>query len=240
MIKATKLQEEYRRHLHRINTDYSKAVPVSDGDAYINEAIDTLFENFAAKYQVNDLVTNHLRKLEVISEEIPHSKVDEKSDEIYFPEEYYKLTSQKIVACKTGCDQKRILDIHIVPSGNINSTRLDSLKNSSWEWSRAIGQITNSSLTIFHDCEYNIASVIISYLRRPQHIATPSKTTQGYYISSDGRKVDRDIDFEMDSSFFWRKVVELAAINTALDLGDTTDFSLRLQKLLTTDKLFLQ
>lgn len=239
MIKATKLQEEYRRHLHRINTDYSKSVPIADGDAYINEAIDFLFENFAAKYQANDLITNHLRKLEVIHEEQPIIKVDSKSDKILFPEDFYKLTSQKLDACKSGCDQIREFTIKIVESGDITPTKVDPNNNSSWEWERAIAQITNDSLTMFHNCEYNISKVYISYLRRPTHIATPSKTTQGFYISSDGKKIDRDVDFEMDSSFFWRKVIQLAAINTAVDLGEYNEASIKIQQLLTIDKIYI-
>ena len=72
MIKATKLQEEYRRHLNRLNTDCEKSVSISDGDAYINEAIDIIFENLVVKFEINDLVRNHLRQLEVSNHKIIH------------------------------------------------------------------------------------------------------------------------------------------------------------------------
>ena len=76
MIAATVLQEDYRRHLNRRNTDCEKSISIADGDAYINEAIDVIFENFAVKFETNDLLRNHLRQLEVAEYEVPVEKND--------------------------------------------------------------------------------------------------------------------------------------------------------------------
>ena len=48
-----------------------------------------------------------------------------------------------------------------------------------------------------------------------------------------------DINFEMDSTFFWRKAVAVAVLLTQRALGDVTDFQTQFQVILGLDKLNL-
>lgn len=240
MIKATKLQEEYRRHLNRLNTDCEKSVSISDGDAYINEAIDIIFENLVVKFEINDLVRNHLRQLEVSNYKIIPEVLDKNISKAKYPEDFYKFGRSFIKVCHRHCNIEKTIGLHVVQTADLNKSLKDPYWQPSWEWEIGLAQESGNDLLIYHNCQYDPKEVYIDYIRKPKHIQTPSLTKNGSYTNSSGEVVSQNIDFEIDSTFLWRKIVSLAALNTALDHGAVQDYSLKLQNILTLDKIYLQ
>lgn len=238
MIKATKLQEEYRRHLNRRNSSYAKSISIADGDAYINSAIDIIFENLIIKFEITDLIRNHLRKLQV-SEILYPEKISENTSRASFPEDYYKLLRAQARVCKEDCNLEKTIGLTTVQTADINKSLKDPYWKPSWEWERILSKELGDYLMVYHDCDFTPKELYIEYIKFPRHIATPSLTEKGQYISSDQKLVDRDIDFEIDNTFLWRKIAHLAAIQTLLDLGDVQDYQAQLQEILTFDKIFL-
>lgn len=238
MIKATKIQEEYRRNLNRRNSNFSKPISIADGDAYINAAIDTIFENLIIKFEITDLVRNHLRKLQV-SDTLITERIDEETSRVSLPEDYYKLLRAQGRVCKKGCNLEKVIGLTTVQTQDINKSLVDPYWKPSWEWERLLSKEMGDSIILYHNCDFNPKEIYIEYIKFPNHIATPSLTEQGYYISSDRKKVDRDINFEIDNTFIWRKVARLAAIETLNDMGDIQDYQSQLQEILTFDKIFL-
>lgn len=239
MITATVLQEDYRRHLNRRNTDCETSISIADGDAYINEAIDVVFENFAVKFETNDLLRNHLRQLEVAEYEVPIEKNDKISVKITYPERFYKLTSMYVIGCNKDCKKERRINVHVIQTSDVNKSLKDSYWKPSYQWERSFGHEVGDGFLIYHNCDFEIKKVIINYLKKPNHIQTPSLTVNKYYVKSNGEKVTEDIGLEIDSTFFWRKVTRLAAVNTLLDKGDIQDYQSEMQQLLSIDKIFL-
>lgn len=237
MIKSTKLHSEYRRHLNRVNSAYSKSVSTADADGYLNEAIDTIFENFAIKYETNSLLRNHLRQLEVKNFCASCDKIDDNSCKITYPEDFYMLTRQWGKGRREGCDE-RIINIYVIQTSDISNSLKDPFWKPSWEWAEAFADEAGNSLIVYHNNEFKLDSVCIDYLRRPGHIAAPSLASKGYYIDASGGRVSADQGFEIDSTFFWRKVTRLAAINTLLDMGDINDYQAQLNNILSMDKIF--
>ncbi|MFA9213626.1 MAG: hypothetical protein ACEQSR_07245 [Candidatus Methylacidiphilales bacterium] len=113
-----------------------------------------------------------------------------------------------------------------------SSDLTESLKDPNWkpsfEWEQALADDSGDGLTIYHNCDFNIKELEISYLKRPNHIATPSMLTNGAPYIKDGKTISQDISLEIDSTFFWRKAVEVAILNTQLSLGDFQDYQLKL------------
>lgn len=239
MISATVLQEDYRRHLNRRNTDCEKSISIADGDAYINEAIGVIFENFVVKFETNDLIRNHLRQLEVINYKLIPEKNSDNSVKIIYPDRFYKLSRIYIKVCNKDCKIERVIPVRTIQTSDINNTLKDPYWKPSFAWERSFGHEADEGFIIYHNCEFDIKEVYIDYVRKPNHIQTPSLTVNKYYINSDNKKITKNIDLDIDSTFFWRKVTRLAAINTLLDFGDVQDYQAELQQLLNIDKIFL-
>lgn len=236
MIKATQLQAEYRRHLNRINSSYGSRISTIDGDGFLNEAIDQIFENFAVKFEYNTQVRNHLRQLEVKNKEIKAKALNKESSYIDYPKDFYMLTRATTRGCKGSCE--RSIDLFTIQTSDLTSALKDPNWEPSFDWEQGLIDDVGNSLIVYHNCKYDVKSVTIDYLRKPKPIATPS-LANGNYIIHDGTSISKDIDFEIDSTFFWRKAVRLAAINTALALGDYPNYQQEVAELLLLDKIFI-
>lgn len=237
-IKATLLQSEYRKALNRLNSNLNKRVPIIDGDKYINEAIDFVFENFATKFELNSTVRNHLRQLEVKREPL---KITEKEGyiEAELPEGYYMSTRQFGEGSVEGCDKKRLIDLYVIQTSDITNSLKDPFWKPSFEWEEALIEEAGNNLIIYPG-DIKFDKIYIDYLKKPNHIATPSKIAEGQiYKTADGRTIEKDIDFEVDSTFIWRKVVRVAALNTLLDMGDVQNYQAQLQNIMTLDKIYI-
>lgn len=236
MIKATKLQEEYRRHLNRRNSAYAKSISIVDGDAYLNAAIDLIYENLAIKFETTDLIRNHLRKLQE-SEVLEVEKIDENKSKVALPEDYYKLLRARGHVCKGKCE--KFIDLQILQTSDINKALKDPFWKPSFEWERLFGKEMRDYLILYHNCDFNPKELELEYLRKIEHIATPSLTPNGSYVNADGVLINRDQNFEIDSTSLWLRVAKLAAVMTLNDMGDIQDFQSQMQELLAVDKLFL-
>ena len=204
---AKVLQEEYHRQLNRINAEYNQRISVIDSDGFINEGIDTVFENLAIKFESNSLVRNHLRQLEIKKFTYKPKqivKVDKDTSKVSYPKEFYLLTRQSLVACKENCSVERVLDLTMIQSSDLNSALKDPNWEPSYEWEQAL-------------VEENGASYI-----------------------KNGKTISEDINLEVDSTYFWRKAVQVAVLNTKAALGDVQDYNAELNTILVLDRLFLE
>ena len=94
-------------------------------------------------------------------------------------------------------------------------------------------------LILYHNCDFNPKELEIEYLRKIEHIATPSLTPNGSYVNSEGVMINKDQNFEIDSTSLWLRVAKLAAVMTLNDMGDIQEFQSQMQELLAVDKIFL-
>lgn len=243
MVKASKLQYEYRRGLNRVNSGFSKRISIVDGDSFLNAAKDLVFENFAAVFQRNKTVRAHLRQLE--TGPIP---LEVASKEIYssvnLPDDFYMSTKHIIKICNEKCDGDiRLAKVKKLESSDVPLSLKSSFWKPSWEYSTTFMEEMGNQFLIYHDKKFDICYVELTYIRKPKDIATPSllknECESCTYVNSDGETISEDIDFEIDSSYFWRKVVDLAVLETLRSLGEVQDYQMKLQSILTLDKIFI-
>jgi hypothetical protein len=225
MISASLMQEEYRRQLNRVDAAHGSRVPVIEADGFLNQGIDIVFENLSTKFQLHSTATNHLRQLEEKRVKLKPKKFDKDSVYIDYPSNFYLLTNQFVKACRKDCDTERVLDIYIVQSSDLNQSLKDPNWRPSFEWEQTIAEQAGNSL--------------IDYLRKPNHIATPSLLQDGTSYVKDGKTITSNIDFEVTSTFFWRKAVEVAVLLTLTSLGDNMDYQAELSRILNLDKIFI-
>lgn len=242
MVPSKKLQEEYRRYLNRINADADQRISVIDADGFLNEGIDVVFENLAVKFELNSLMRNHLRQLEVKKKKYKAKdiiKVDKDTSRIIYPDNFYMLTKKSLIACKDDCSLEKVLDLTMVQSSDLTISLKDPNWEPSFEWEHALVEDAGDGLYIYHNCKFNIKEVEIDYLRKPKHIATPSLIKNGASYIRDGKTITSDINFEIDSTYFWRKVVRVAVLHTKIALGDVMDYQAELNLIFSDDKLHL-
>lgn len=239
MILAKTIHEEYKRQLNRINSEYDQRVGIIDGDAFINGAIDIVFENLAVNFEKNTLSRNYLRQLEVKNKKLKVKKQDKDISYVDFPEDLYMLTRQVAKACKDDCDTEKILDLYIVQTSDLTQALKDPNWEPSFEWEQALAEDAGNSLFIYHNCKFNLKTVTIDYLRRPKYIATPSMLKNGASYIRDGVKITNDINFEITNTQLWRLVVAVAVLRTKLALGDLQDYNTELQNVFQLYKIYL-
>jgi len=236
-IAATKLQYETRKKINRINSDFAQAITVADLDSYLNEAKDALFENYAALAETNTTIRNHLRQLEVKKVCLPCTKQDKKCCKITYPEGFYRLLSQTTKACKGDCGERDLVT-HIIQSNELSTSLKDPFWSPSWDYEETLADEAGDGLYVYHQ-DFDIKEVCIDYLRKPKDIATPSLTKKGSYRNAEGQTVATDQPLELDATFLWRKVVDIAALMVERDMSELTDYQSQLQKIMAVDKMFL-
>jgi len=239
MIPAKIMQEEYRRGLNRINTSYEQNMGVIDADAFINSAIDAVFENIAIKFERDTLMRNHLRQLEVKKKKLKAKKVDKDTSKVDYPENFYMLTRQFAKACKEGCTEERVIDLYMIQTSDLSQSLRDPNWKPSFEWEQALVEDAANSLLIYHNCEFDIKEVEIDYLRKPKHIATPSLLQTGCDYVVNGKTITADINFEIDSTALWRSIIRVAIVMTLVAMGDPIDYQLEMSNAMSLDKIFI-
>lgn len=238
-IAATKLHYEVRRKINRINSDFSKSISVPDLDAYINEAKDLVYENFAVVFERNTTVRNHLRQLEVNNKCLACKNDAEDSCIVEYPKDFYRLTRQIAKATTDGCDSERELIIHITKQDKLS----ESLKDPYWDpdffYEETLGDDEETGLRVYHNGKFDVKEVCISYLKIIPDIAAPSLVSSGSYTDPEGNTVSRNVDFIVDSSFLWRKIVDVAVLGIQRDMSNVNDYQTQLQNILQLDKVYL-
>lgn len=239
-IKSTKLQDEVRRKLNRINSEYGRTIDVSTMDAILTEAYHLYVENRLLVFELNSNVRNELRQLEIKNHPITPSifKQDNKIYVAKYPKDYLKGTRLYVKSSKESCGEKELKGI-IVQTDDLNEALRDPFYSPSFEFEEVLYDEGHDGIYIYTDGSFRVSSVIIDYIKRPNTIRTPSIAPGGYYIDSDGSKITSDVNLELDSAFQMRKIVDIAALIALRDLGDIQDYQAQLDKILRLESLHI-
>jgi len=109
-VSATKLHQEFRRRVNRIDSDKNSLFDVPTIDSYLNEAQDIFYTNRLALLETNPQVREDLRKAEVKNycAKCTLYKNDNRICIVKLPENYYRRISQTAnVSCSDlrNCDE---------------------------------------------------------------------------------------------------------------------------------------
>lgn len=225
------VHDEYRRRLNRANSDYSSDISVRQVDSYLNEALEIWFENRVDLSELNSTVRNDLRQFEIKNKEINRVDVNTIFNVYEYPDNFYKLLRQWAVVSKKGCPEKNIV-VLIWESDDISEGLRDPNWKPSYEYEETIADEGEKGLYIWHNGEFTIKKVYVDYYRKPNRIAVPSLIKpDGKYTLGDV-SVTEDSDLEVNSTYAYRKIIDIAVACTLRDIGDTNDFNSIVQKIL--------
>lgn len=238
MIKVNRLHNSTRSYIRRYNRELGKKVYVKDIDDALNEAIDLIFENYAAKFENNKTIRNHLRQLERKSITLPVTSKAKDHVFVEYPEDLYMLTRQTCWASLGEFTDR--LTVRKVQSDDLSESLVDPNWKPSFEWRETICDEAGNGLYVYHNGEFEIDSIEVDYLKKPDHVAAPSLVQpDNYYIDETGTKVKEDCDFEIDSTFIWRKVANVAALIILRNLGEIQDYQTQLNKMISLENIYI-
>ncbi len=237
--KAKKIHYEVKRKLNRINTSYSSNLSVVDLDASVNEAKDLVFENYAAVVEKNTTIRNHLRELEVKNITLSPSGTSGKGNTFEFPSDFYRLMRQTAIATRTGCEARELI-VRVRQTDDLSEILQDVYRDPSFDYEETVGDEVGNSLLVYKSDDFELESITIDYLKKLDDIATPSLTKTGSYTNSDGDTISTDKDLELNSTYLWRKIVDVTVLIIQRDVSDVQGFQAQLNKILALDKIYLQ
>lgn len=239
MIKATEFHHEFLKQLNLVNSGFNKRFSVATRDSYFNHAKDIVLENLFSAAEKNNTIKQHLRPFEVKREELTILK---KTDDIVicqYPKDFYRPLRQDCLMTTKECKSSRVVIIRPIQSDDLPDTLKDPYSEPSFEWEETVGEEAHTGYYIYKKPEYNVDKVFMDYMRKPKDIAAPSLVEQGKsYINSRGETVKQDVDFE-DSTYLWRKIVDVAVALALRDLGQLDNFGAQLKMILFGDSVYL-
>lgn len=239
-IKATQLHYDFIRKFNRINSASGRYISVAERDSYLTEAYHIYFENRAALVDVNPLVRNDLRQFEIKRECITPSRNNGESSFIPYPENFYSLLRTATIASTDECGEEKELLTHKIQSDDISESLKSPFWKPSYEYEETFADEAQDGLYIYHNGVFNIIRVCIDYLKKPGVIRAPSLAINGNYIDANGETVTQDVDLELDSTFAWRKITDIAVLIAARDVSDVQEFESQLGKILRVESLYTQ
>lgn len=241
MIKATRFHYEFIKQINRIDSGYNKKISVAARDSYFNHAMNVVLENFYALSETNTTIRNHLRPLEKKKVKLEVVKSASECTVFKYPERFYRPLTQWAIFTTKECSEKRRIRVFTIQTDDINESLKDPYWEPSFEWEETFGEEGSDGYYVYKKPEHNIVEFYMDYMFKPDEIAAPSLLDQAsYYTNASGEQVSKDVDFIIDSTFIWRKIVDVAVVYALRDLAVMDEFEAKLKEILFTDKLYMQ
>jgi len=242
-ISAAKLVYDFNRKLQALISNQAREVSLVDTIALLNEAQERWFENRVLKEEVDSLVRNDLRPFELKRHKLNCSNVDDVVCFAPYPANLYKKKNQTAICTKDCCpDITKEIIIRIVQSDDLNEARKNPYRKADFYFEQLIGDEAGKGLYVYHEGEMDIEHLIIDYYRKPNPIHAPSlsQCPDGNYYDYDGVIINKDSDFEVDTTFAANKVVDIAVLMALRDLNRIDSYQAQLNKILQTETLHTQ
>lgn len=231
-VSAKKLHYAFINKANHSNSEYLRKLSAAQRDILLNEAKDLIFEHLVKAPEISPEVRNHLRQIERKSVDIPCTMVPGKKYAIAkLPTDYYRTLRQYVVAGKGGCEDRE-LTVRVMQTDKLTESLSSPYWEPSFEYEETLADEGEEGMYIWHNNEFLIKKLVIDYYRKVRDIACPSLEPSGSYINHDGILVTQDVDFEIDSTYLWRMIVDVAVLIAKRDNDDVTNFQSQLNTII--------
>ena len=227
-ITCNRLHYSFTNKANHSNNEYLKSLNVAQIDMYLQEAQDLVFEKLVKVPEIDPEIRNHLRQLEKKNICIPCQERDGYVVMPY-PADFYRRLRQVAIARREGCNERELI-IHILQSDKISESLKSPYWKPSYEYEETVGDDGEEGLYVWHNGEFEINRVCIDYIRKPEYPRCPSLA--GGYKDVDGNFVTTDVGFELDATYIWRMVVDVAVLLAKRDVDDVTNFNSQLNTII--------
>lgn len=227
MIDCKDLHYAFINKANHSNSEYLHEISVAQRDIYLNEALNLVFEMLAKAPEINPKVRNDLRQLERKNVCVD---CQDRGDYVVaaFPEDFYRRLRTTVKASRSGCGSRELI-VRPVGSNKISEALKSPYWKPSFEYEETIGDEGEDGMYIWHNKEFEVNKVCFDYIRKMQDIACPEIDKDcPTYINQRGEVVSTNQGFEVDSTYWWRTVVDVAVLLAKRDKDDITNFQSQL------------
>lgn len=236
MIKTTQLIYEFDLRYNRLQSTFDQSIRLEDKLAIINQALRLVYRHYIKYAEVSSDFRDTLKPLEVKEYEL--EKVKETANYSVFQphKDQYKQLRIRVVAEKEGCGKKTI-PVIIFQTDDLDNSLLSSFWKPDYAWEIVIGDEGSEGYYLWHNNDFRIVSAICDFYRKHSELHCPSLSEKGYYIDWNGVKQTKDVDLELDRTFVFDNIIDVAILIARSIKGDERDFELQLNKILSTEKI---
>lgn len=229
-IDCKKLHYAFLQKANHSNSQYLKQLSEAQRDMYFNEALELIFETLVKVPEIDSEVRNHIRTLEkkgvcLDCEDRGNYCVAK------YPEDFYRRLRQTALATKEGCGERELL-IHVIQSDKLTEALKSPHWSPSYDYEETVGDDGEDGLYVWHNGKFTINKVCLDYIRKPKQVACPQMPGCEKYITLDGTVLTQNSDFEIDSTYMWRMVVDVAVLLAKRDVDDITNFQTQLNTII--------
>lgn len=237
-ISARKLIGDFERKLNSLNTFQGKSYQVVDAINILNEAWQVVFENNVKMAEVDSRYRNNLRQLEIKNKKLELKELDSNISFAKYPEDLHTRLNHFVTAKCPDCPCKMIVP-RITQSDDLQRTRLDPYRKASYQWEMLPMDEAGDGLYFYHDGAMEICEVYIDYYRKINEMQAPSliNCSVKEYLDFNGNAIKHDVNFDVDSTYLARKVVDVAVLMASRDIKDVQGFQTQLNKILALENL---
>jgi hypothetical protein len=231
MIPCTQCHTEFRRRVNRRNTAVSSRISAVGTDSYLEEAYKLWFKVKIESAEIDSKARNALRQLEV-----KNKKMSVKCHDGFYtadyPKDYYSTLHYTVKASKKGCEgcDKMLIPI-IVRSNDLSESLKDPFRKPSFEYEEVLVDEAGDSLVLYTNNEFDIGTVLLSYYKRITPILCPSMAVEKFYVNGRGETVNKDVGLEIDSTYDFDDIIDLAVLFFLRDVSDNVEMDTQMQKI---------
>lgn len=229
-IKASRLIYEFDRRYDRFTGQQKPALRLEDKLSLLNEATQIFFENRVKLAEVNSRVRDELRPLEEKERKLSIKKGTD-IDIATIPKESFRILRAEAVINKKECSPKSV-PLILVTTDDLTRARKNAYWRSSFEWEHLLADEGSKGLYLYHDGEFSVEEVKVDFYRRPAEIHAPSMSSKKEYVDWNGVLRKKDVDLELDNTYAYRRIVDIAVLLARVDVGDQRDFQMKLTEIL--------
>lgn len=231
-VSIRKIHGAFINKANHSNSEYLRKLSAAQRDMLLNEAKDAVIESLIKAPEINPEVRNHLRQIERKNVCVQCSQPSGQKYVIaQYPTDHLQSLRQVALAHREGCGDRELI-VRILQTDKLS----ESLKSPHWEpsfeYEETIADEGENGLYIWHNNKFSVKEVCFDYYRKVKDMACPSLEASGTYRDFDGNTVSADVDFEIDSTYLWRTIVDVATLLGKRDNDDITNYQSQLQTII--------
>jgi len=237
-IKVYRLVNDFKRKYNSFNTGSGKDLYNSDIVNVLNEAYEIYIENTSKLAETDNYYRDVLRQLEIKRFKLKPKKLGDGVYYFEYPENLYKRLNQiAITSCK-NCSEKKNIIPRIVQSDDLYEALSDPYRKPDFYWEQLLADDAQNGLYVYTENNLDVDYIYIDYIRKINPIkSATTEDCKDSYIDRNGNVVNENYDFDIDSRYIARKVVDIAIIIASRDTRDYNSLKTQIDNYITLDKL---
>lgn len=240
-VTARELIGQFERKLNSLNTNQGQSYQVVDAINILNEAWEVVFENNLKFAETDSRYRNNLRQLEKKNVKLTLKEIADGISYAEYPEDLHTRLNHYVTAKCTdkGCEKCKMIVPRITQSDDLHKNRQAPYRKADFQWEQLPMDEAGNGLYLYHDGAMEICEIYIDYYRKIKKMQAPSLlrcSFQTYYDYND-KQIVIDEDFDVDSTYLARKVVDVAVLMAHRDIRDLEGYQTQISKILALENI---